>query len=118
MHRKTFTDPSTRELIDRFENVQLDMWSNTPLITPQGKRTTAMEWARELGITYAPTIVFFDGEGQEVIRTDSYFNIFHTQSAMDYVLSGGYRDEPSFQRYISARAEAIREKGIDVDLLR
>ena len=118
MHRKTFQDPPTRALIDQFENVQLDMWSDTPLITPEGKRTTAIEWARELGITYAPTIVFFDRAGKEVIRTDSYFNIFHTQSAMDYVLSGSYRDEPSFQRYLSARADAIREKGIDVDLLR
>ncbi len=37
---------------------------------------------------------------------------------MDDVLSEAYRDEPSFQRYISARAAAIREKGIDVDLWR
>ena len=56
------------------------------------------------------------GKGQEVIRTDSYFNIFHTQSAMEYVLSGAYRDEPSFQRYISARAEAIQEMLAAIDL--
>ena len=118
MHRKTLKDPPTLELVQQFENVQLDMWSDTPLITPGGQRTTAREWARALGVTYAPTIVFFDRRGEEVIRTDSYFNIFHTQSAMDYVLSEAYRDEPSFQRYISARADAIREKGIDVDLLR
>jgi hypothetical protein len=34
------------------------------------------------------------------------------------VLSRAYRTEPSFQRYISARAEALRERGIDVDIWR
>jgi thioredoxin-related protein len=118
LHRKTLGDPPTRTLIEQFESVQLDMWSDTPLITPANTRTTAKDWARDLGVTYAPTIVFFDREGKEIIRTDSYFNTFHTQSTMDYVLSGAYRDEPSFQRYISARADATRERGIDVDLLR
>ncbi|MEE8286242.1 MAG: hypothetical protein V3R72_06060, partial [Gammaproteobacteria bacterium] len=61
---------------------------------------------------------YFNRQGEEIIRSDSYFRIFHTQSVMDYVLSEAYRDEPSFQRYISARGEAIREKGIDVDIWR
>ena len=53
-----------------------------------------------------------------MIRSEAWFRRFHTQSMMDYVLSGAHRDEPSFQRYISARAEAIRERGIDVDIWR
>ena len=118
LHEETLADPPTRALIEQFESVQLDMWSDTVLITPDNTRTTAKAWARQLGITYAPTIVFFNRQGKEIIRSDSYFKIFHTQSLMDYVLSEAYRDEPSFQRYISARAEAIREKGIDVDITR
>ena len=118
LHQKTLTDPPTRVLIEQFESVQLDMWSDTPVITPANKRTTAAGWARELDITYAPTIVYFNRQGEEIIRSDSYFRIFHTQSVMDYVLSEAYRDEPSFQRYISARADTIREKGIDVDIWR
>ena len=118
LHHKALADPPTRALIEQFESVQLDMWADTPVITPANKRTTARDWASELDITYAPTIVYFNRQGEEIIRSDSYFRIFHTQSVMDYVLSEAYRDEPSFQRYLSARAGAIREKGIDVDLLR
>jgi thioredoxin-related protein len=118
LHDAVLTDEETRALVKRLDSVQLDMWSATPVITPDNVRTTAREWAESLGITYAPTIVFFDPSGREVIRTDSYFKVFHTQSVMDYVLSGEYRNEPSFQRYISARADSRREKGIDVDLWR
>jgi len=118
LHRRVLRDPMTRDLIKRFESVQLDMWTDTPLVTPDRRRTTARAWAAELNIVYAPTIVYFDRGGREVMRSDSFLKIFHTQSVMDYVLSGAYRSEPNFQRYISARADRLRAAGIDVDIWR
>ena len=94
------------------------MWSKTPVMTPDGTRTTAREWAEALNVAYAPSIVLFDADGREVIRAEGDFKRFHSQSIMDYVLSGAYRTQPSFQRYISARVEAFRERGIDVDIWR
>ena len=72
---------------------------------------TARAWAGRLGVSYLPTIVFFDPRGDEVIRSEALFKTFHTQSMMDYVLSGAWREEPSFQRYVSARADGIRARG-------
>ena len=48
--------------------------------------------------------------------SEAWFKIFHTQSLFDYVHSESYRTEPSFQRYISARADHLIEQGIDVDI--
>jgi hypothetical protein len=62
-------------------------------------------------------MVMFDRSGKEVFRTEAYLKAFHLQSAMDYVLSGAYRDQPSFQRYIQARAEALEAKGVHIDLM-
>jgi hypothetical protein len=42
---------------------------------------------------------------------------FHLQSAMDYVLSRAYLEQPSFQRYIQARADALEARGIHIDLM-
>ena len=50
------------------------------------------------------------------MRIDAQMRTFHVQSVFDYVLSGSYKTELNFQRYISARADKIREKGIDVDI--
>jgi hypothetical protein len=36
---------------------------------------------------------------------------------MDYVLSGAYREQPNFQRFIQARADALEAQGIHVDLM-
>ncbi len=116
LHRHVLTDPDTRALVAQFKNIQLDMWSDTPVTTLDGTATTAREWAKRLDIKYAPSIVLFDRDGNEVIRSEAFFKIFHTQSMFDYVLSGAHRDQPSFQRFISARAEHIREQGKDVDI--
>lgn len=116
LHEKSLANSQTRRLLDDFDVVQLDMWSKTPVTTPANVSTTAREWAKQLDVRYAPSIVLFDNTGAEVIRSEAYFKTFHTQSLFDYVLSGGYRHEPSFQRYISERAEALRDRGIDVNI--
>jgi len=105
------------ELLERFDVVLLDMWSKAPVQTPGGVDTSAAEWSRQLNIQYAPTMVMFDTSGREVFRTEAYLKAFHTQSAMDYVLSGAYREQPNFQRFIQARADALEAQGIHVDLM-
>jgi thioredoxin-related protein len=118
LHNEVLAVPEVRALASRFDSVQLDMWSDTPVRTHEGRELTAREWAKELGVLYAPTVVLFNREDGEIIRSEAQFREFHTASIFDYVLSGGYRQEKSFQRYISARAEHIREQGKDVDIFR
>ncbi len=116
MHRRILTDPPTRKLVQQASNVQLNIASQQQLVTPQGKRTTANRWARELGIAYTPALVFFDTDGKEVMRIDAFLKTFHFQSVYAYVLEKAYLHTPQFQRYISARAERIREAGFDTDI--
>jgi len=116
LHGKTLAYPATRELATRFESVQLDLWADTPLVAPDGRATTARDWARDLNINFAPALVFFDEHGKEVARADGFLKNFHMQSLFDYVLQKAYRTEPEFQRFLQARAEALREKGIDVNI--
>ncbi|MEJ1471715.1 MAG: hypothetical protein RPU59_11690, partial [Candidatus Sedimenticola sp. (ex Thyasira tokunagai)] len=61
-------------------------------------------------------VVLLDRQQGEVIRSEAVFKRFHTESIFDYLLSGGFKHQPSFQRYITERAEAIREQGRDVNL--
>lgn len=118
LHRELLRDEEIRTLLAGFDVVQLDMWSQTPLVTPQGRKLRARDWARELEIDYAPTFVLFDAGGREVIRSAALFKRFHTASILDYCLSGAYLRQPSFQRFLSARAEHIREQGRVVDIWR
>ena len=87
------------------------MWSKAPVITPSGEITTTRDFARDLKITYAPSLVLFDTEGREIIRVESQLRSFHTEAVLEYVARGVYKREPNFQRYIEERGDIIRSKG-------
>ena len=87
------------------------------MTTPVVKQTTANKWANDLDIKYAPSLVFFDQKGKEVFRVEAYLKAFHFQSILDYVSSEGYKEQPSFQRWIEVRADRLREKGVTIDLM-
>lgn len=116
-HRDIMARAESRDLLQRFDAVQLDMWSKTALVAPDGGRTTAADWARKLNIQYTPSLVFFDEQGNEVFRSEAYLRTFHVQSVMEYVASGAYRRQPNLQRYIQERADHLREQGVVVDLM-
>jgi thioredoxin-related protein len=117
LHLEILKRAESREQLARFDILVLDMWSDDVLVLANGTETTPAQWARELDIKYAPSLVFFDTENREVFRTDGYLKAFHIQSAMDYVASGAYLDQPEFQRFIAERAGALEARGIHVDLM-
>ena len=117
LHLDILQRPESREQLQRLDVVVLDMWSKDPVRRPDGKTTSIVQWARDLNVQYAPSLVFFDGHGVEVFRTEAWLKAFHTQSAIDYVASGAYQGQPSFQRFISARADALEARGIHVDIM-
>jgi len=97
------SDPLAKEEslheIEKMNAIQLNMWADTPVITPEGKKTTAKEWARSLDIFYAPSILFFDSEGNEIIRVDSVANFYRLWGVLDYVNKEGYKQAIDYQAW-------------------
>ena len=93
--------PLSKELsigeIEKMNVIQLNMWADTEVITPQGKKTTAKEWAKSLDLFYAPSIVFFDANGKEIIRVDSVTHFYRLWGVMDYVNQEGYKTAKDYQ---------------------
>jgi thioredoxin-related protein len=116
LHRDLLRRPDVTAQIARFDVARFALGAPTELTGPHGGRLRAAAWARELGVDYTPTFVFFDAGGREVFRIDAYMRGFHLASALDYVASGAYRSEPSFQRYVQARADRLRAGGTSIDL--
>ncbi len=115
-HDITLAHDDTRGLLAEMDVVQLDALSDEEIRLPDGSRSTPAKWAEALKLNYYPSIAFFDKNGEQVMLINAYFRNFHTQSVFAYVLEEAYVEEPSFQRYITARVESLNEQGIDVDI--
>ena len=118
LHDEAFRRDAVMAQVRQFDVVRFALRAATPLTAPDGRTTTAGEFARQLGIVYTPSVVLFDASGAEVFRIGAYLRPFHFASAFAYVASGAYRTEPSFQRYLQRRADAMRARGEPVELMK
>ncbi|MEN8179949.1 MAG: thioredoxin fold domain-containing protein [Pseudomonadota bacterium] len=99
LHGQPLREPAINMLVRKFDNVQLDIHADTPVITPQGKKTSAKAWARELGLFYTPSLLFFDEQGKEIIRVDSVVRFYRLRNVINYITGKGYLFEPNYQRW-------------------
>ena len=101
LHREIFTRPEVLEQLRRFDVARF---------AASGKE------ARALKVEQVPTLVLTDARGREALRLEAYFRPFHVAGALEYVSSGAYRKEPSFQRFLQEKADGMRAGGTPVDL--
>jgi len=99
LHGGPLEDPRINALLKQLDMVQINIRSDTPVITPVGKHTSAKKWAQELKLDYTPTLMFFDQHGKEIIRIDSVVWFYRLRNVLDYVNSGDYRRFPTFQAW-------------------
>lgn len=118
LHKDILTQQASKEQLKKLDVAVLDMWSEEKITRPDGKKSNIKQWAKDLDIQYAPSLVYFDLQGKEVFRSDAYLRSFHIQSVMDYVSSEAYKTQPNFQRYIDKRAHDLREQGVEVDIMK
>jgi thioredoxin-related protein len=118
MHRDAFSRESLVLALSNFDIAQVDMRSRDKLQTPDGRELPARQWAAELGVQYAPSLVFFDSRGREIFRSEAYLKSFHLQAVLDYVVTGAWQHQPNFQRFVQHRADILRAKGFSVDLMK
>ncbi len=117
LHEVTLRREPVAYSLTAFDAAIVDAYSKEPVQTPDGREIPSRDWAAELGIEYTPSLVFFDAAGQEVFRTEGYLKSFHVHGALDYVSTGAYIRQPSFQRFLSARRESLLERGFEVNLM-
>jgi thioredoxin-related protein len=116
LHAVAFKRQEVLDQLARFDVARFALASADAIRAPDGKELSVTAWARALNVGYAPTLVLFDGRGREVLRMEAYFRPFHVAGSLEYVSSGAYRREPSFQRFLQGRAERLRSRGVTVVL--
>jgi thioredoxin-related protein len=108
LHQTVLTDRAIRARLREFQAVQLDMADDRGrLLSPEGDTLSPKAWADRLGVIHAPTLVFFDENGKEVVRLDTEAGRYRLDGALQYVLEKGYIEQPQFQRWRRAQAGGL-----------
>lgn len=109
LHTDLLLDPVIQQRFQQFDVVQLNILKDTPILTPNGQKTTAKQWAEQEGIFYTPSLLFFDQHGKEVFRVESVIHHVRLNQVLKYVLQRGYQETPMFERWISRQLSVEEE---------
>lgn len=99
LHTDAMNRDNVIQELQQMQAIQLDMWSDTPVVTPEGKTLSARQWADALGIFHAPSIVFFAPDGREILRIDSIVQYYRLWGVLDYINKGAYLKQPDYQAW-------------------
>ena len=99
LHTGPLSNDTNIHELEKMNAVQLNMWAKTPVILPDGSKSTAKDWAKSLNIFYTPSIIFFDENGKEIIRVDSVTQFYRLWGVLDYVNREGYKTAKSYQEW-------------------
>lgn len=99
LHSEPLEFAETKKLLQNFEIVQLDINSDTPIITPDGQRISAKQWADQLNLFYTPTLIAFDERGHEIIRIDSVAHVYRLKSVLEFIVTKTYMTTPDFMTW-------------------
>jgi thioredoxin-related protein len=106
-HDEVLSDAATRERLADFDVFRFDADdTTTPVMTPDGQRTTPSEWYRSFAFTQLPALVFFSEAGEPVLETDAMVLSNRMSNAIGFVTDRAYEQGWNYQRY--ARTESIK----------
>lgn len=108
-HENILPIKKVRKLLKEFQVVKLDANDEkTQFVKPNKEKATPAEWLKELNIQKLPALVFFDGKGRQVLKTDSVIRQKRMMYSCKYVLDNAFDKGWTYQRY--GRSQEI-EKG-------
>lgn len=100
LHGDTLSQPNVTKQLNKLDVVQLNSMDDTSVITPAGKHTTSKEWADDLNITFAPSLIFFNESGKEILRVESVIRLYRLNNVLRYIIEKKYNDYPTFQAWL------------------
>ena len=107
-HADVLAVKEVRDLLGQFEIVRLNADDEkTPLVAPDGVRTTPATWFNQTAFSRLPALVFFDERGNEVLKTDALVRQARMLNSLNFVLQRAYEKGWTYQRF--ARTTAIEK---------
>lgn len=118
LHLDILKRKDTHAELSHFDVAVIDVHEEANVETPTGENIKLSDWLKQLDVKFVPTIVFFDTGAKEAFRTEAYLKEFHIRGAMQYVRTGAYKNQPSFQRFLQGVNEEMQSQGLKVDLMK
>jgi len=114
-HHKVLADGEVDKTLDKFQVVRFDANDSvTPILAPDGKRSTPASWYEQVEFTHVPALVLIDPNGNESMKTDTLVLKQRMMNTLNYMLEGAYEKGWTYQRFArsqGSKRHAVKNQG-------
>ncbi len=108
--RKSLGDPSLASTVKRnFKTVYLEIFDDTDMITPDGQSMSIKNYAKQEGVQFTPTLLFYGTDGKRILRVIGYQSPERFRTILGYV-NGAHYKTVSLRDYFKCQAQQRPEK--------
>ncbi len=90
------------EVQERFASIGLEIFDDAEMVSPNGKTMAVKHFAKQEGVGFAPTLLFYDENGKRVLRQIGYQAPQRFTHLMDYVADKRYESQ-NLRDFITAK---------------
>lgn len=102
--RLSLGDPEIAALVQKnFDSIGMEIFNDADIISPSGKAITAKQFAKDEGVQFSPSVIFYGAEGQQILRLVGYQAPQRFKKVLAYVGSDIYKSE-SFRHFLNRQA--------------
>ncbi len=92
--KKSLGDPEIAATVNKhFGAVGLEIFDDATLVGPQGQETTVKEFAKKEGVMFSPSIIFYNNEGERVLRITGYQSPERFKTSLQYIVGKHYETQ-------------------------
>lgn len=104
LFNNNFSQPHIVEYTRKhFDAVDFNMWGDREITDFTGRTLTEKALAERLKVWFTPTLLFFDGQGRQVLRINGYYPPYRFLAALKYVAEK-QEGRMSFREYLARSA--------------
>ena len=115
LHNTTFKNKDVLAELSAYTIVRLDASDTKTIITPNGEKISAKQWANKINLDYRPGILLYN-EKELISTVDALLYSFHFKELLRYVSTKQYKVYGGYLQYLSVRQSKLIKKGININL--
>jgi len=92
--QKSLGNPDIASLVRRkFASLYLEIFDDNEMVTPDNKPMIIKEFAKQEGVQFSPTLLFYDTDGKRILRVTGYQSPQRFKKILGFVSNRHYKSE-------------------------
>lgn len=102
--RLSLGNPEIAALVQKnFDSIGMEIFNDADIVSPSGKSISAKQFAKDEGVQFSPSVIFYGDGGKQILRLVGYQSPERFRKVLAYVGSDIHKSE-SFSHFLKRQA--------------